>query len=63
MRDLDYWRDFHGPWYGFDHVETARMQKLYKAGYDIGLSGPDTWRKSPNQSKKSDAPEQIVMSR
>lgn len=25
MRDLDYWRDFHGPWYGFQHVETARM--------------------------------------
>lgn len=25
LRDLDFWRDFHGPWYGFDHVETARM--------------------------------------
>lgn len=25
MRDLDFWRNFHGPWYGFDHVETARM--------------------------------------
>ncbi len=25
MRDLAFWRDFHGPWYGFDHVETARM--------------------------------------
>lgn len=25
MRDLDFWRDFHGPWYGFNHVETARM--------------------------------------
>ena len=25
MRDLDFWRDFHGPWYGFQHVETARM--------------------------------------
>lgn len=25
MRDLDFWRDFHGPWYGFDHVETGRM--------------------------------------
>ncbi|MCG3180203.1 MAG: Arylsulfatase [Phycisphaerae bacterium] len=25
MRELDFWRDFHGPWYGFEHVETARM--------------------------------------
>ena len=25
MRDLDFWRDFHGPWYGFNHVETGRM--------------------------------------
>jgi len=25
LRDLDFWRDFHGPWYGFGHVETARM--------------------------------------
>ena len=25
LRDLDFWRGFHGPWYGFNHVETARM--------------------------------------
>lgn len=25
MRDLDFWREFHGPWYGFNHVETGRM--------------------------------------
>ncbi len=25
LRDLDFWRRFHGPWYGFDHVELARM--------------------------------------
>jgi arylsulfatase A-like enzyme len=25
MRDLDFWRSFHGPWYGFQHVETGRM--------------------------------------
>jgi uncharacterized sulfatase len=24
MRDLDFWRGFHGPWYGFDHVEVCR---------------------------------------
>jgi arylsulfatase A-like enzyme len=25
IRDLDFWRDFHGPWYGFQHVEIGRM--------------------------------------
>jgi len=25
LRDLAFWRGFHGPWYGFDRVETARM--------------------------------------
>ena len=24
LRDLDFWRHFHGPWYGFDHIEVAR---------------------------------------
>jgi arylsulfatase A-like enzyme len=24
MQDLDFWRNFHGPFYGFDHVELAR---------------------------------------
>lgn len=24
LRDLDFWRGFQGPWYGFDHVEVAR---------------------------------------
>ena len=24
LRDLDFWRGFHGPWYGFDHIEVAR---------------------------------------
>ena len=24
LRDLDFWRSFTGPWYGFDHVEVAR---------------------------------------
>ncbi|MFB3893659.1 MAG: sulfatase [Phycisphaerae bacterium] len=24
-RDLDFWRGFHGPWYGFEHIEIARM--------------------------------------
>jgi arylsulfatase A-like enzyme len=24
LQDLDFWRDFYGPFYGFDHVELAR---------------------------------------
>jgi len=24
MRDLDFWRKFHGPFYGFQHIELAR---------------------------------------
>jgi len=24
LRDLDFWRSFHGPWYGFEHIEVAR---------------------------------------
>ncbi|MCC5850658.1 MAG: sulfatase-like hydrolase/transferase [Verrucomicrobia bacterium] len=24
LRDLDFWRGFHGPWYGFDHIEITR---------------------------------------
>lgn len=25
IRDLAFWQDFHGPWYGFQHVEIGRM--------------------------------------
>jgi len=25
LRDLDFWRRFTGPWYGFQHIEIARM--------------------------------------
>ncbi|NQU44347.1 sulfatase-like hydrolase/transferase, partial [bacterium] len=24
LRDLDFWRKFDGPWYGFQHIELAR---------------------------------------
>lgn len=24
LQDLDFWRDFHGPYYGFDHIELHR---------------------------------------
>jgi len=25
LRDLEFWRGFHGPWYGFENIEIARM--------------------------------------
>jgi arylsulfatase A-like enzyme len=25
MRHLEFWERFHGPWYGFNHIEIARM--------------------------------------
>jgi len=25
LRDLDFWRRFRGPWYGFEHIDVARM--------------------------------------
>jgi len=25
LRDLDFWRGVHGPWYGFDRIEIGRM--------------------------------------
>lgn len=38
IRDLDFWRSFHGPWYGFDRVEIARMHgDEYLAGQHYGI--------------------------
>lgn len=49
LRDLDFWRGFHGPWYGFNHVETARMHadEAHAGGhYGIWLEekGLSNWR-------------------
>jgi arylsulfatase A-like enzyme len=49
LRDLDFWRGFHGPWYGFNHVETARMHAHEShAGQHYALwleeKGLDNWR-------------------
>ena len=52
LRDLDYWRSFndrHAPWYGFDHVELARMHgDEGHAGQHYALwmeeQGLDNWR-------------------
>jgi len=49
LRDLDFWRSFHGPWYGFQHVETARMhtsEPLVGGHYAIWMAerGLKNWR-------------------
>lgn len=49
LRDLDFWRDFHGPWYGFEHVEVARNHADEShAGQHYALwleeQGLDNWR-------------------
>ena len=49
LRDLDFWRGFHGPWYGFEHVETARMhadEHLVGQHYAIWMEqkGLANWR-------------------
>jgi len=49
LRDLDFWRKFHGPWYGFNHVETARMHAHEShAGQHYAIwmeeKGLDNWK-------------------
>ena len=49
MRDLDFWRSFRGPWYGFDHVEITRnhADEAHAGGhYALWLEeqGFTTWR-------------------
>lgn len=50
LHDLDFWRDFHGPYYGFDHVELARNHTSEAhVGQHYGLwleeKGDPGWRK------------------
>jgi len=49
LRDLDFWRDFSGPWYGFQHVEVARNHANEShAGQHYGIwleeQGLSNWR-------------------
>src|SRR5690554_2322086 len=49
LRDLSFWQNFRGPWYGFRHVETARMHaNEAHAGGHYGLwmerKGLKNWR-------------------
>jgi len=50
MQNLDFWRKFHGPFYGFDHVELARNHAdEYHVGQHYALwmekNGLANWRK------------------
>lgn len=50
LGDLDFWRSFHGPFYGFDRVELARNhgdESLVGQHYAIWLEekGPTDWRR------------------
>jgi len=49
LRDLNFWDNFRGPWYGFRHLETARNHAdEYHAGGHYGLwmerKGLKNWR-------------------
>lgn len=49
LRDLDFWRQFDGPWYGFEHVEVARNHADEShAGQHYGIwmegKGLKNWR-------------------
>ncbi|MDD5697574.1 MAG: sulfatase-like hydrolase/transferase [Victivallaceae bacterium] len=50
QQNLDFWREFHGPFYGFDHVELARNHAdEYHVGQHYGIwmeeKGFTGWRK------------------
>jgi arylsulfatase A-like enzyme len=49
LRDLDFWRNFQGPWYGFQHIEIARNHAdEAHAGQHYGVwmeeNGLTNWR-------------------
>jgi uncharacterized sulfatase len=49
LQDLGFWREFHGPYYGFDHIELARNHTdEYLVGQHYALwmeaNGLNNWR-------------------
>ena len=73
MRQLDFWRDFHGPWYGFDHVEVCRNHAdeshagqhygiwMEEKGLTNWLDYFQPWPRDPNQKRRQhswDLPEE-----
>ncbi|HLU37020.1 MAG TPA: sulfatase-like hydrolase/transferase [Thermomicrobiales bacterium] len=74
LRDLDFWRDFHGPWYGFNHVETARMHGdeylvgqhyaiwMEEKGLENWVDYFQSWPPDPDEPKREhawDLPEEL----
>lgn len=74
LRDLAFWRNFAGPWYGFSHIEVARNhgdESHVGQHYAIWLEerGLTNWRdyfqpwppepKAPNREGRWDLPEQL----
>jgi len=71
MQDLDFWREFHGPFYGFRHVELARNhadEPLVGQHYTLWMEekGLASWRdhfrpptgNTPGQQHKWSIPEE-----
>lgn len=74
LRDLDFWRGFYGPWYGFEHVEVGRMHADEShAGQHYAIwmeeNGLTNWRdyfqqwprdpQAPKRTHSWDLPEQF----
>ena len=78
LRDLDFWRKFQGPWYGFQHIELARNHADEShAGQHYAIwmeeQGLANWRdyfqpwprdpKAPKRKHAWDLPEEFHYSR
>ncbi len=67
LRDLEFWRKFNGPWYGFEHVETARMHccESHAGGhYALWLEekGLSNWREYFEDFPPDDAKRESLLS-
>lgn len=63
LHDLDFWRTFHGPYYGFEHVELARNHACEAhVGQHYALwmeeKGHADWRRHFRPAYKEEAPGQ-----
>ncbi|MGC9467146.1 MAG: sulfatase family protein [Anaerolineae bacterium] len=72
LQDLEFWREFHGPFYGFDHVELARNhtdEAHVGQHYALWMEerGYENWRdyfrpptgNNPDQRRTWEIPEEI----
>lgn len=78
IRDLDFWRKFHGPYYGFEHIEITRNhadEHIVGEHYALWMEeqGLENWRdyfqpwppdpKAPRRLHKWDLPQELHYSR